>query len=103
MKENKITYDHGKFVNIYIVCEISRNISISDYLTAENCLFGTINLTKNAEYSKHKYSGYGIGFDRHWFYWHPSGGAKRIVMIFRVDMSPIYKDWCQEKRYFNSW
>ena len=30
-----------------------------------NCLFGAVSLTKNADIDKYKYSGYGIGFDRH--------------------------------------
>ena len=38
LKQDKITYDCGKVVNIYIVYEISRNINISDYPTLENCL-----------------------------------------------------------------
>ena len=39
LKQNKITYTHGKIVNIYIVYEISKSINISDYPTLENCLF----------------------------------------------------------------
>ena len=52
-------------VNIYTVHEISKSINISDYLTLENCLFGAVSLTKNADIDKYRYSGYGIGFDRH--------------------------------------
>ena len=40
-------------------------MNISDYRTLENCLFGAVSLTKNADIDKGKYSGYGIGFDRH--------------------------------------
>ena len=39
--------------------------SISSYPTLENCLFGEVSLTKNADIDKYTYSGYGIGFDRH--------------------------------------
>ena len=35
LKQNKITYDHGKVENIYIVYDISRNINFSDYPTLE--------------------------------------------------------------------
>ena len=35
--------------------------------TLENCLFGTVILTENADIEKYKYSGYGTGFDRHRF------------------------------------
>ena len=33
LKQDKITYIHGKTVNIYIVYEISKSINISDYPT----------------------------------------------------------------------
>ena len=32
--------------------------------TLENCLFGSVKLTKNADIDKYRYFGYGIGFDR---------------------------------------
>ena len=65
LKQDKVTYSHGKIVNIFIVYELSKNDNISTYLTLENCLFGAVSLTKNAYIDKYKYSGYGIGFDRH--------------------------------------
>ena len=40
--QDKIRYDHGKVVNIYIVYEISKNINISDYPTLKNCLSGVV-------------------------------------------------------------
>ena len=49
LKQDKVTYNHGKIVNIYIVYEISKNYSISTYPTLENCLFGAVSLTKNAD------------------------------------------------------
>ena len=36
LKQDKITYTHGKPVNIYIVYEISKNLNISSYLTLGN-------------------------------------------------------------------
>ena len=64
LKQDKVTYNHGKIVNIYIVYEIYQIYSISNYPTLENCLFGAANLTKNADIDKYKYSRYDIGFDR---------------------------------------
>ena len=87
LKQHKIAYDHGKVVNIYIAFEMSRNININHYPTLENCLFGAVSLTKNADVDKCKYSGYGIGFDRYGFFSHPCGGTGGNVMIFGVDMS----------------
>ena len=62
---DKVTFNHGKVVNIYIDYEISTNVNINDYPTHENFLFGAVTLTKNADIDKYKYSGYGVGFDRH--------------------------------------
>ena len=72
------TFNHRNIVNIYIVHEISKSINISDYPIAENCLFGAVTLTKNADIDKQKYSGYGIGLGRN-------------VIIFGVDMSSSTK------------
>ena len=37
---------------------MTRKNSISDYPTLENCLFGSVKLTKNPDIDKYKYSGY---------------------------------------------
>ena len=49
LKEDKVTFNHGKVVNIYIVYEINKSINIRNYPTLENCLFGLVSLTKNAD------------------------------------------------------
>ena len=59
-------------------------------------------MAKNADINRYKYSGYGIGFDRHGSYSHPSGGNGRNVIIFGVDMSLSTKVDNREKRYFDS-
>ena len=64
LKQEKITYHHGKIVNIYIVYEIEKSVNISSYPTLEYCLFGAVKLTKHADVNQCKYLGYGIGFDR---------------------------------------
>ena len=88
LKQNAITYIQGKSVNIYIVHEINKtgNTTSSDS-TLENCLFGTVTLTKNANIDKYKYSGYGIGFDRKGFLSFAATGLGRNVIIFGADMS----------------
>ena len=65
LKQDKVTNNHEAIVNIYIVYEISKNYNISSYPTLEKCLFGAACLTKNTDIDQYKYSGYGIGFDRH--------------------------------------
>ena len=99
-KQEKIPFDHGKIVNIYIVYEIGRSVNISSYPTLENCLFGAVKLTKHVDVDRYKYSGFGIGFDRKGFY---STGDEigRNVIIFGVDMSsPSHTD--NKKKHFNS-
>ena len=59
--------------------QLSVSFKISDYPTQENCLFGALSLTSNADINKCKYSEYGIGFDRRRF------GI--YLIIFGVDMS----------------
>ena len=86
LKQDKVTYTHGKIVNIYIVCEINKidKIIISDP-TLENCLFGAVTLTKHVNIDKYGYSGYGIEFDRKGSFPFPSGGYGQNVIIFGVE------------------
>ena len=66
-------------------------------------MFGTVKLTKHADVSKYKYSGYGIGFDAREAFSHPSGRFGNITIIFRVDMSSFVHVDNTEKRHFDSW
>ena len=45
LKQNKITFNHGKTVNIYIVYDLKSNLNNFDP-TLKNCLFGTAKLTE---------------------------------------------------------
>ena len=102
LKQDKVTFNHAKIVNIYIVYEISKNINISDYTTLENGLFGAFSLNKTADINKYKYFRYGIGFDRHgsfsfsvFFFFFVFG---RNVIIFGVAMgSYVHVD--NKKKY----
>ena len=100
LKQDKVTYIHGTIVNIYIVYEISKNYNISSYPTLDNSLFGAVSLTKNADIDQYKYSGYGIGFDRH--------GEFSLVMdlvktiIFGTDLSSS-SHANNKKKYSCSW
>ena len=87
LKQDIITFSQTKIVNIYIVYETERSANVSSYPTLENCLFGAVKLTKHIDVDLHKYSGYGIGFDRKGFFPHPSGGTGKNVIIFGVAMS----------------
>ena len=86
LKQDKVTYNHRKIVNIYIVYEISKNYSISTYPTLENCLLGAAGLTKNADIDQYKYSGYGVGFDRKNEFSFGNGYGKNVI-IFGANMN----------------
>ena len=86
LKQEKISFDHRKIVNIYIVYEIDRYVNIRSYSTLENCLFGAVKLVKHVDIDLYKYSGYGIRFDRKGYF---STGDEigRSVITFGADMS----------------
>ena len=86
LKQDKITYTHGTIVNTYIIYELISPLKYFD-LTLENCLFGAVKSTKNADIDKYKNSGYGIGFDGQGAFSFPSGGLGCNVTISGVDMS----------------
>ena len=87
LEQSKISYTHGKVVNIYIVYELGASSSHFNDPTLKNCLFGAVTLTKNADIDKYGYSGCGIGFDRRGSFSFASGGFGQNVLIFGIDMS----------------
>ena len=88
LKQDKITYTHGKIVNIYIVYEINKkDNTITSDPTLENCLFSAVTLTKNVNIDMYRYSGYGIGFDGKGSFSFSGGGYGQNVLIFEVDIS----------------
>ena len=87
LRQPKISYTHGKIVNIYIVYELTGSSSHCDDPSLKNCLFGAVTLTKNADFDNCGYSGYGIGSDRKSSFTFPGGGFGQNVLIFRADMS----------------
>ena len=86
LKHGKVIYDHGTIVNICTVYEISKNYNISSYPIIENCLFGAVSLTKNADIDQYKYSGYSFGFDRKGEFSFGNGFGRNCI-ILGADMS----------------
>ena len=84
LKQSKISYNHGKVVNIYIVYELGASSSHVNDPTLKN---GGVTLTKNADLDKYGYPGYETGFDRRGSSSFPSGGFGQNVLVFEVDMS----------------
>ena len=89
LRQAKVTYTHGKSVNIYIVYELVGSSCHSDGPTLKNWLFGAVAVTKNADIDKYGYPSYGIGiyFDRKSSFSFPGVGFGQNVLIFGVDMS----------------
>ena len=87
LKQPKVSYTHGKLVNIYIAYELDASTSHDNDATLKNCYFWEVNLTKNADIDKYGCSGYGIGFDRRSAFWFPGGVGFGQNVIILVDMS----------------
>ena len=103
LTQPKTTYTHGKTVkNIYVVYELTSSSSNDNNHTVRNSLFGAVRLTKNADFDKYDYSGYGTGFDRRGSFSFPGCGFGSNVITFGVDMSSsVHVD--NKKWHFNSW
>ena len=67
-------------LNAYIVYALSSNLC-NFVPTLENYLFGAVNLSRNADIDKHKYSGYDIGFDLGEIFLFPNGKLTRNLII----------------------
>ena len=100
LKQDKVTYNHGPIGNIYVVYRLAPPTKDSS-VTLQNCLFGAVKLTKNADIDKCKYAGYGIGFDSRGSFSHPSGGYGRNVIIFGADLSSS-SHANNKRKYFSS-
>ena len=87
LTQPRILYNQGKVINIYIVYELGASSSQNNDLTLKKCLFGAVTLTKNADFDKYGYSGYGIRFDRRSSFSFPSGRFGQNVLLFGTDVS----------------
>ena len=103
LKQDKITYNHGKIVNIYIIYGLKSTLNYDAHFTLENRLFGAVKLTKNADVNKYRYFGFDIGLDGKGVFSHPTGNFSNNAMIFGVDMSSSVHIDNVKKRHFNSW
>ena len=98
MKQTKVVYPHKSVVNIYTVYKLDnfnnknnlniRKDSTNPDLTAQNCLFGAVNIIKDDENNSHyKYSDYGICFDGKSDFTYGNITSGRNVIILGVDVS----------------
>ena len=88
LKQDHVSFNDGKIVNIYIVNKINKSVDIISYPTLENCLFGAVKLVKHLDIDQYKYS----GFDRKAFFSFVNTTGRKLI-VFGVDMSsPLYID-----------
>ena len=92
LKQDKITFNHGKTVNIYIVYEINKNYLISSYPTLGRCLFGAVKLTKHIDIDEYKNSRYDIGFDRKRKFSVGNGFCRNCITFGAVMSSSVHVD-----------
>ena len=77
-------------INIYCVYKLDRISSSRDNtFTVQNALFGSIQITKDADTSKYKYKGYGICFDEGGMFSIGNINNGRNVLIFGVHESSL--------------
>ena len=81
LKQNKVTYSHGRTVNIHNAYRLSPHTASTDF-TIKNGLFGAIKLIKNNDKDEYQYSQYGICFDSRGSFTHPDGSYGVNAVIF---------------------
>ena len=77
-----------KVINLYISYILSPSLrNLNTDFKLNNCLFGSVELTKNADPGKYKYSGCGIGFDSRSEFSFTDGSMGENVIVFGADIS----------------
>ena len=83
-----------KVINLYISYTLGPQLRNSNTdFRLSNCLFGSVNLTKNADLDKYRYTGYCIGYDSPSEFLFRDGSNGKNVINFGADMSlSVYVD-----------
>ena len=88
LKQDSVCFIHGNVVSLYISYELNTwSRDLSTYFTLDNCLFGAVKLTKNADSDKYGCSSYGIGFNARLQFSLADGTSGKNVAIFGADKS----------------
>ena len=68
--------------------------------TLENCVFGAVKLTKNADIDKYGYFGYGIVFDRKSSFSFPGGGfGENVEKMYSINLTVTRNKFCLSLHY----
>ena len=83
-----------KVINTYISYILNAWLrTLNTDFTLNNCLFGSVRLTKNAYLDKYKYSGYDIGFDsRSEFLFTEASKRKNVILCGAYMSSSVHID-----------
>ena len=74
-----------KVINLYISYILSPWLrDLNTDFTLNNCLFGSVKLTKNADPDKYKYNGYDIDFDSHSEFSFADGTWEKISLFLEL-------------------
>ena len=74
-------------INLYISYILNAQLrNLNTCFTLNNCLFGSVKLTKNADLDRYKYSGYCISFDFLSDFLFTDGSMGKNVIKFGADM-----------------
>ena len=99
---NKNIFIPKKVIKLYISYTLSPCLrNLNTYFTLNNCTFRSVELTKNADSNKYKYSGYGIEFDPRSEFLFTDGSMGRNVIIFGANMSSYVHIDNKKKIYLN--
>ena len=80
-------YIPKKVINIYNSYELNPWVgNLNTDFALNNCLFGSVKLTKKADLDKFNYGGYGIGFDSCSGLWFRDRSMRKNVILFDADM-----------------
>ena len=86
LKQDKITFSHGKTVNIYIVYDLKSNLNNFDP-TLKNCLFGGIKLAKNTALINMNTQAMKLNLIQKGNFLHSSGTTGVNMILFGANMS----------------
>ena len=96
-------YNFRKVINLYITYTLDTSSKdLNTDFTLNSCLFGFVNLIKNADPDKYKYSWYRIGFDSYSEFSLIDCSVGRNIIIFGVDTSSSVQIDNKKYRYLKS-
>ena len=75
LKQNKITLNHGKTINIYIAYYLKSTLNYNVNITFENCLSRAAKLTENTEINKENILDMVLDLMEKRTFSHPRGGG----------------------------